>query len=74
MQGKSLIKIKANLGFVRNNKSYFCSISQPKLDESLKERIIYDGVIYNHHSRYVCEIILNQPKSLNSLDLKIHEI
>lgn len=31
----------------------------------------YDGVVYTEHSKYLTEINLNQPKKLNSLDLKM---
>lgn len=31
----------------------------------------YDGILYKDHSKYLTEVTLNQPKKLNSLDLKM---
>ncbi len=71
MQANTLKRIQANLPFFKNYKANFCSNPQPNATEILREQKLYDGVLLNHHSKYVSEIILNQPKSLNSLDLKM---
>ncbi len=71
MQAKSLKRIQATFGFLRNNKLNFCSSVQPKTDEVPKEKKQYEGLLYNQHSKHVSEIVLNQPKTLNSLDLKM---
>lgn len=34
-------------------------------------KTVYDGVVYKDHSKHLTEVILNKPKSLNSLDLKM---
>jgi 3-hydroxyisobutyryl-CoA hydrolase len=34
-------------------------------------KTVYDGVLYKDHSKSLTEVILNKPKSLNSLDLKM---
>jgi len=71
MQANSLKRIQVTLGFMRNFKANFCSNVQTKIDEVPKEKKQYDGILYNQHSKHVSEIVLNQPKSLNSLDLKM---
>lgn len=67
----SLRRIQAAFGFLRNYKANFCSSVQAKIDESSKDKKQYEGILLNQHSKHVCEIVLNQPKSLNSLDLKM---
>ena len=71
MQAKTLKRIQATFGFLRKQKANFCSSVQPKMDESPKEKKQYEGILYNQHSKYVSEVVLNQPKALNSLDLKM---
>jgi len=71
MQAKSLRRIQASIGFLRNFKGNFCSSIQSKMNDTPAERKQYEGVLFNQHSKHVCEIVLNQPKTLNSLDLKM---
>lgn len=71
MQANTLKRIQATFGFLRNYKANFCSSVQAKMEESPKEKKQYEGILYNQHSKYVSEVVLNQPKALNSLDLKM---
>jgi enoyl-CoA hydratase/carnithine racemase len=64
MQSSSMRRIVTNLSFLRNFKKDFCQkeVNEPKE---------YDHVLYKEHNPNVFEINLNQPKKLNSLDLRM---
>lgn len=70
LANRFLRRIQVNVGVIRNFKPNFCT-NEIKNSESLQEKKPYEGVLYNQHSKYVSEIVLNQPKILNSLDLKM---
>ena len=59
----SLRRLQATCGFLKNFKKNFCN--------KTNTNSVYEGIIYTNHSKYVSEIILNSPKSLNSLDNKM---
>ena len=61
MQANSLKRLQATCGFLKNFKKGFCSNINKE----------YDGVLFKNHSKFVTEITLNSPKSLNSLDNKM---
>jgi 3-hydroxyisobutyryl-CoA hydrolase len=61
----SLRRLQATCGFLKNFKKSFCNKTNTNTNS------VYEGIIYTNHSKYVSEIILNSPKSLNSLDNKM---
>jgi enoyl-CoA hydratase/carnithine racemase len=61
----SLRRLQATCGFLKNFKKNFCNKTNTNTNS------VYEGIIYTNHSKYVSEIILNSPKSLNSLDNKM---
>ena len=63
MQANSLRRLQATCGFLKNFKKSFCSNTNNNKE--------YEGILYKNHSKFVSEITLNAPKSLNSLDLKM---
>jgi len=71
MQAKSFKRIEATFGFLRNYKANFCTNVKPKTEEAFVDKKVYEGILFNQHTKYVSEIVLNQPKSLNSVDLKM---
>ena len=71
MQGKYLKRIQTNFGFLKNFRTNFSSNNKVNQEGTPSEKIPYDAIIYSHHSKFVSEIVLNQPKSLNSIDLKM---
>jgi len=62
----SIRRLQATCGFLKNFKKNFCNNTNNT--NTIKE---YDGIIYTNHSKFVSEITLNSPKSLNSLDNKM---
>jgi 3-hydroxyisobutyryl-CoA hydrolase len=62
MKSNALRRIEANFGFFRNLKRNFCT--QQKSEQ-------FTSVLYTKHSPDVFEMTLNEPKKLNSLDLKM---
>ena len=72
MQGSALRRIQTNLGFFKKNSRNFCqnnTSNPPEVGKKIK-KAPYDGVLFQKHN-HVMEIILNQPKKLNSLDIKM---
>jgi enoyl-CoA hydratase/carnithine racemase len=66
MYNSSMRRIITNVGFLRNFKKDFCQKEGTQKTEST-----FDQVLYKQHNENVFEINLNQPKKLNSLDLKM---
>jgi enoyl-CoA hydratase len=69
MQAKSIKISHATFGILKKFKKNFCSnINNNNNNKTNKE---YDAVIFKNHTKFVSEITLNSPKSLNSLDNKM---
>jgi enoyl-CoA hydratase len=67
MYNSSMRRIITNVGLLKNFKKEFSQVESPMTETSQ----VYDHVLYKHHNDNVFEICLNNPKKLNSLDLKM---
>lgn len=72
MKGTALRRIQTNLGFFKQFSRNFCqnNTANPPEVEKKPKKGPYEGVLFQRHN-HVMEIILNQPKKLNSLDIKM---
>jgi 1,4-dihydroxy-2-naphthoyl-CoA synthase len=75
MKGSAIKRIQVNLGILRQFKKNFCHNPQTNIHEHEKKpptkRPPYEGVLFHKHNNHLMEIVLNEPKKLNSLDIKM---
>jgi len=76
MKGSALRRIQTNLGFFKQFSRNFCQNNTSNTIEAEKKpkKAPYDGVLFQRHNNNLTEIILNQPKKLNSLDIKMIKV
>jgi 1,4-dihydroxy-2-naphthoyl-CoA synthase len=76
MHSFALRRIKANFCYFNNFARNFCQNNTAKdsktnVNIEHTEKKTFDSVLFKQHNQNVLEIVLNQPKKLNSLDLKM---
>jgi 1,4-dihydroxy-2-naphthoyl-CoA synthase len=76
MKVSALRRIQTNLGFFKQFSRNFCQNNTSNTTEVEKKpkKAPYDGVLFQRHNNNLTEIILNQPKKLNSLDIKMIKV